>query len=660
MYLRRLALLPAVLAIVLAGCVTDDESVTPSSNPNAGFKPRYVPLGGIVPFPNDIFFSGSTDGTLNIPVADESDFGDPLVAMNALDGYSTFAPITAHFTDAIDATTLSAATVRVLDITNPLAPVPLTFGTDFTAGVSPAVDGQNVLQITPLRPLNAKSRYAVYLLAGIESTTGEAAVADVTFQQIKDAIAAGATLPNATLEAVKQAVAPLMQLATALGINADDVLVTWSFATQSTTDVLDAVEDDATAQTALITPASIGTTANLNPQLSGKADVYVGVIELPYYLDRNAPLTGFWRGADGSFLTRFNPTPVPTGTIRVPLLLTVPNANSATGGAIAGVTIFQHGITQNRTNALAVADALADAGRAVIAIDLPLHGITDTASPLYASASNPLYLLSGVTEATFNLDLVNNTTGAPGADGVIDTSGKHFINLSSLLTSRDNLRQAVANLIHLAKTIPTLDYNGAAAGGSLAGLPISFVGHSLGAITGTTFLGVNSDVGPATLGMPGGGIARLLRDSPTFEPVISAGLAANGVVEGTQLYEDFFRNAQTVIDSGDPLNFADEAASDHPIHMIEVVGGGGSLPDQVVPNSATERLVSAMGLASISTTTISGSGVRGVVRFTAGDHGSLLSPTASLAATVEMQTQMANFIGSGGTALVITNTGVIQ
>ena len=82
-----------------------------------------------------------------------------------------------------------------------------------------------------------------------------------------------------------------------------------------------------------------------------------------------------------------------------------------------------------------------------------------------------------------------------------------------------------------------------------------------------------------------------------------------------------------------------------------------SAADLVVPNSATEKLATQMGLTIVGATDFSG---YTLVQFTAGDHGSILDPTASLAATVEMQTQMANFIGSGGTATVITDTSVIQ
>ncbi|MGV2480389.1 UNVERIFIED_CONTAM: hypothetical protein IGO34_26690, partial [Salmonella enterica subsp. enterica serovar Weltevreden] len=103
------------------------------------------------------------------------------------------------------------------------------------------------------------------------------------------------------------------------------------------------------------------------------------------------------------------------------------------------VVIFQHGITGNRSQMLPLSPALTQAGFAVIAIDLPLHGAA-------ATGSEAALRVPGTTERTFDLDLVNNTTSAPGPDGSIDGSGTHFINLASLATSRDNLRQGVSDL----------------------------------------------------------------------------------------------------------------------------------------------------------------------------------------------------------------------
>jgi pimeloyl-ACP methyl ester carboxylesterase len=282
----------------------------------------------------------------------------------------------------------------------------------------------------------------------------------------------------------------------------------------------------------------------------------------------------------------------------------------------------------------------------VAAIDLPLHGITDPNNGLYTAY-----------ERTFDMDLVNNDTGEAGPDGVIDPSGQHFINLQYLLTSRDNLRQAVADLLVLRESL------GGIVSPPLNADQVYYVGHSLGGIVGGVYLGVDESVTAASLAMSGGGIARLLEGSATFGPVIQAALAANGLVPGSSEYNSFMVVAQTAMDAGDPINFAAAAAEYLPIHMIEVVGGADSLPDQVVPNSVpgaplsgTEPLAAMMGLASVTITTF---GEGGIVRFTAGDHSSLLSIEASAAATVEMQTEIAGFLSSGGTIIPITDPSVI-
>ncbi len=170
----------------------------------------------------------------------------------------------------------------------------------------------------------------------------------------------------------------------------------------------------------------------------------------------------------------------------------MPNATSACPGKpTAGwpVAIVQHGITGNRAQALAMADAYADACFIVVAMDLPLHGIVQgdpTFGALYCSPALPQCI--GATERTFNVDLVNNTTGVAPGDGKVDASGTHMINLTSPATGRDNLRQAEADLIQLTKSIPGLAIApGTPAPAGPVGVDptrISFVGQSLGGIVG--------------------------------------------------------------------------------------------------------------------------------------------------------------------------------
>ncbi len=214
------------------------------------------------------------------------------------------------------------------------------------------------------------------------------------------------------------------------------------------------------------------------------------------------------------------------------------------------------------------------------------------------------------------------------------------------------------NLINLARSVDTMDYNAAlgAVGADFVGLPINFVGMSLGGITGTTFLANNTDVNAAVLSVPGGKLSALLSESATFGPVINEGLAANGIVAGTRSYAEFLRNAQTVVDGGDPINYAVAANADHPILMHEVIGGAGNLPDQVVPNSETDALAAVMGLTQLGSANHAAAEVDGLVKFTAGSHSSLLDPTSSLEATTEMQTQAANFVASGGMFVPVGQT----
>src|SRR5262249_48159847 len=186
-------------------------------------------------------------------------------------------------------------------------------------------------------------------------------------------------------------------------------------------------------------------------------------------------------------------------------------------------------------------------------------------------------------------------------------SGAYFINLSSLLTSRDNLREGVADLLELRSALPKVSLDGATFAFDSA--RIAFAAISLGSIVGTDFMAVaqtpNTYVQNAVLNVPGGGIVGLLLGSPTFGPIILGGLAQAGVLPGTPAFGQFVTATQTVIDSGDPINYAAGTANKN-ILAQEVIGGGspvagdipvaacGSkcydangkwLPDQVIPNA---------------------------------------------------------------------------
>jgi dienelactone hydrolase len=709
----------------------------------AGIYSLFDPNAGTIPFPFDGLFAGFNDPTLNIPNPKGAPFVDAANLQDGFSTTASAFTDFIGFVDFTSATTgllvVDGSTGAPL---HPGTDYKLQTSTakDDATGV-PISEERTRILIEPLKPLKPSTTYLVAVTTGVKSKDGVSLVPSDAFKVVRSGVAVTGSAnaqdtdtanPNypfvktltaaqkAKLEAVRsQLIRPVIQgLMAGTGLPEAAFAIAWSFTTQSTAKTLTAMNAAATA-TAMGVKATGLTTHDANPALPPVADLYIGTLKLPYYLSSSggnihstAPLTNYWLAdqtkpdANARFLGKVPcgaffahatlpdgqsaqpsvstticfPVPQKRSDETVPVLATVPNANSGKTMPAAGwpLVIFQHGITGNRSQMLAIAPTLAAAGFVTVAIDLPLHGLPppDPANP---AATDLLYNATGGIERTFNLDLSNNSSGAPGPDGKADPSGTYFINLSSLLTSRDNLRQAVSDLVTLTKSTPSAVFLNQA-GNGLAGVSIDaskiyFVGHSLGGIVGGTLLGVNTDIKAATLAMPGGGIAKLLDASLAFGPRIAAGLAASGVNKGTDLFETFLRFAQTAVDSGDPINFAVAARANHPIHMIEVIG------DTVVPNNAlagstasipgylsgTDPLYQIMGLTVVGPLSVpiaaqaplTGASLGVVAQFAQGNHGSILDPSGSAtnaAVTCEMQRQTASFLATGGTVLPVGGT----
>ncbi|MDW8480146.1 MAG: Ig-like domain-containing protein [Xanthomonadales bacterium] len=708
----RASLLALLAAVGLAACSSSSNApratpAPPATNSDgslvtAVITARFDPSAGVVPFPSNLLLSGTRDLTLNIPGESPTNPADPVRALNALDGFSTVAPWVTTFSAApAPASIVAGTTVRMFEVTltGPGGAVTgvvreLTAGQEFATALSPSDTTGRTLAIIPTRPLKQLTSYMVVLTNGIRDARGNDATPDQAYFLAKrtSPLCVGGQsteplLPASTacaLEPLRQLVNAQEAAAAARGIPRERIVLSWVATTQGITPVLQAVRSTVEPRaTQLARTGQTTAIAGLPPV----ADIWIGVISLPYYLEvptaanPTAVLTGRWRARPGAYVPPFNqagldptsdnitfanPLPVRNAELLVPVLLTVPNANSGRTRPAAGwpVVIFQHGITRNRTDAIGIAATMAAQGFAVVAIDQPLHGLPPT-DPL--AIRNTPFAQLGARERTFDVDLINNQTGAPGPDGVPDPSGAHTINLSSLLTSRDNLRQAVADLFHLAASVPRMDITGDGIG-DFDGARVAFVGQSLGAMVGTPFLALEPTVTVGVLNVPGGGIARLLDGSPTFGPRIRAGLQGAGIQPGTPDFDRFMVAAQTVVDSADPINYG-IASVNNRILLQAVVGNPAANvpPDQVVPNtvagaplSGTEPLIAALGLSPITQSASAADGIRGAVRFIAGDHGSLLSPAASPAATAEMQGQMASMIVSGGVAVQVANASVIR
>ncbi|CAJ1858379.1 Lysophospholipase VolA [Aeromonas veronii] len=390
---------------------------------------------------------------------------------------------------------------------------------------------------------------------------------------------------------------------------------------------------------------------------------------------------------------RFNPLPTLSEVQSVPLRIFAPTTNLST---VTDVIIYQHGVTSIKENAYALALGQIGAGLdpsvnkvvAVVVIDHPLHGergyALSNSMATVTTSENPL----------------------------------PYLNLNYLTVARDNLKQSVADLLGLRLAVGLANAKGL--GGQLggAGLKVHFLGHSLGAITGANLLAVaNQTTGSAqadalfkfdtgSLAMPGGGIAPLLLNSPSFGPTIKMSVLTSGspalkagftayapnckTAAATCFVNEFLPSldaatqagaastlqsytfaAQSVLDSADPINLGSGIAKSFPLFATEIVGDGAlNLPDQVIPNSiasaplgGTEPLFRVLGLQELK-----GSGVlpagHHAARFLKGGHSSLLAPDENFdqagAVTTEIQTQFASFFMSGGAAVKVTDDTLIK
>src|SRR5690554_1139556 len=523
----------------------------------------------------------------------------------------------------------------------------------------------------------------------------------------------------------------------------------------------------------------------------GEVMVVEGKMPLPYYLgvptDSNgAPiLTQSWTAdtelakalaqngvpvphADETKTTTVNyifPFPKKQAEVTVPVLAMY--TPGATNNGNLKTVIFQHGITTDRSAALAFGSALIANSLdplAVIAIDQPLHGVapaslekkqgyavqllTGLNAKLLDAGQTPVdtsdpQVISSVLNKTFAENLVKSfnenftleaalngsydginpaiKVAAMGAVSIqetversgstipglaateyerhfdytanaanqpvpmnwsnptaLDSSGSLFINLTNFTNTRDNLRQGVVDLLNLRLSIANMDLDGG--GNDLDPNQVYFVGHSLGTVNGIPFVATaNSSATPddnivaANMLTPGGGIVRMLENSPSFAPRILGGLAAAaGLQQGDADLETFFNVFQAAIDSVDPVNFADNLVANGSNVLVTQVNGDTVIPNeaytetlgnaQPAPLSGTEPLAKAMNASSITTAGLHT--LPGIVRFTAGTHSTPVLPTTGTDeeadAFAEMVGQTGSIVGTAGNNVAVTDTSVIQ
>jgi hypothetical protein len=676
---------------------------------------EFDPINAKIPFPSNLLFPTAPpiDLTIQIPgLPDPDDYTSPSVALSSLDGFSTTEKWITNFTQNlggpssapilrpgdIDPTSVvPGKSVRVFEVTSPSYPWlavtgvvrELTPVAEFVA-VAP---GNGVLAIVPTAPLKQYTTYMAVLTNDIRDINGNDATPSSIYGLTKSRTpwvdengnSTYSLLPDSTaraLEPLRQITMSMELSAAAAGVNPDDIVLSWTVHTQSISPVLQAMRKFAQPADTIIAPSGLNTSAVGG---FGLADIYIGVITVPYYSgipsseNPTAPLTEFWKASPGAYIPPFdqipfldptstnltvaNPFPVPTGMQTVPLLVTVPNEDSGFTKPENGwpVVLFMHGLTRNRTDMLAIADTIARTGRVAVTMDLPLHGVVPDVEPQLA----PFYIENTpfapiANERTFDVDYWNAAEGTLGPDGLGDQSGLWNFFPGNLQGTRDHLRQGEVDFSVLALSLQNMSVDGDATP-DLNAFDVSLVTQSVGGYFGVPVAAVEPILSRLYLNVTGGGVVRSL-DGGFFGPnFLQPFLKALADLEpGTADYEQFLLVAQTLMDSGDGINWGALAASKMPVIHNQI------LEDEVVPNvvpgaplAGSEALNRVLGLSSYSTTQANPDGIKGVARFLQpAPHSSLLLPTVPTV-TAEMQGQMASFIASGGTFVQVGNPDLL-
>lgn len=345
----------------------------------------------------------------------------------------------------------------------------------------------------------------------------------------------------------------------------DNVVLAEAFTTQTTSDelieVLDAV--DATPLPEVV-PGSL--------TVEKVADGPIGTKIRGKFLSPDYRGGGrrWERAADGKYRRK--------GDASVDFLLQIPREGTGGRSQPFPVAIFFHGLGGDLETADSAASGVYEQGVATISITAIGHRESD--DPTLRQ-----YLL-------FNL------------------FGVALKQPFALSVTRDNLRQSTVDqrqALRLARRLMEEGFDEAEPKGTPdldPDAPIGAVGVSMGGIMGTTLASVAPEVRYALLYVGGGAVSRIILESAGFadlQGLIKTILFGTSEVPDSLFYT-IFSVVQTMIDPGDPANFArflfaEPRPGTDPKSVLFVE----AVDDEVVPNGSTELLMRVMGAPSLST-----------------------------------------------------------
>src|SRR5579863_5979285 len=240
----RTLVLPSMLLTALAGQSSHayDYTAPVPLHTIANFDPA----NGIIPFPNNLLLQGTTDLTLNIPLPADPAQAGPVLALNSLDGFSTIAPWSTTFPNALTpGSVVGGQTVHVFQVTltGPGGGVTgvvreLASPQEYVATLASNAATGSTLAIVPTAPLKQLTSYMAVLTNGITDSTGAAVRSSLIYLLSKrtSPLCIGGTTSTIPALPASEACAlePLRQLtnlqeaaASKAGVNAPNIVLSW-------------------------------------------------------------------------------------------------------------------------------------------------------------------------------------------------------------------------------------------------------------------------------------------------------------------------------------------------------------------------------------------------------------------------------------------------
>jgi hypothetical protein len=656
----------------------------------------FDPANSVIPFPNDVVRTGPpspTTGQATVTLPNPKT-GQPLTTadcvgaepnvllvcgLNTLDGFSTLAPLVSENSDTlgavtqatIDAASLSPKSVGLVRLAS-TAPSALKTDPKWTPclGCTSSPDASGAPQTSPQQlqwkldaPLDEKTTYMGFVTTDVKDDKGKNVIPNPVFALLRSTQplldpAGKATVSILTdaqaaqLEPLRAALKPAFDGLEAGGVPRTSLALGFPFTTQSESTILDQLH------------AYPG-----QPALAAIPDVPILLVDATAQYDAAMDAAGAPRTAVGNVYAGAFLTPVavtgPSGTLAVtnpaplpvPFVIALPKLAPASG---APVTIFGHGLTRSRNDFIAIANAIASTGQAVIATDVLFHGdrssctgskastaqASDDASCANPTATKcdegPLVGLCVLRDDTLRAACTKDPTGdgvcaaqgqgrcatdgkcqGAGADLLRDATGRpaisgwNLFSLTNFFATRDNFRQQV---IDLAKLVRVLKNGGTGnlaarigalnAADKLDTSKINYVGQDLGGILGTLFNAVSPDTTNVVLNVPGGALPQIILSAPSFEAQRTAllrTLAAEGINPGTPAFDQFVRVAQWILDAADPANMAYRLT--HPVDVGGVMAPNAARKvfiqfiegDETTPNVASFAVVAGANRSFVPT-----------------------------------------------------------